>query len=133
MGGQVADALDDPGKHQRASGKTTRQWPAADRKRACRATERANLGSFMCVFRVRAAKNVPGHERPPGTGRAAASSFIRTLGRDLGHATTVGSGIGPDLLTSRRGGKPASGALAGSRRPLHRNWRLPPVGNSTPP
>src|SRR5690606_32538629 len=33
----------------------------------------------------------------------AASSLIRTLGRDL-RATTVGSGIGPDLLTLRMAG-----------------------------
>jgi len=50
------------------------------------------------------------------------SSFIRTV--------TVGSGIGPDLLTLRRSPE----ALAGSRgRPLRAGPRLPPVGSSAPP
>nr|MBO2467253.1 hypothetical protein [Xanthomonadaceae bacterium] len=43
-------------------------------------------------------------------------------------ARTVGSGFGPDLLTSR-----VAGALAGSRGPAIPGPRLPPVGNSTPP
>jgi hypothetical protein len=49
------------------------------------------------------------------------SSFIRTV--------TVGSGIGPDLLTFRL----AAEALAGSSRPFGGDRNLPPVGNFTPP
>jgi hypothetical protein len=53
----------------------------------------------------------------PAKDARSPSSFIRTV--------TVGSGIGPDLLTSRR----MSGALAGS----FPCGNLPPVGNRTPP
>src|SRR5690606_40066736 len=59
----------------------------------------------------RAAPVFDGEERPGATGThprslppGAASSLIRTLGRDL-RATTVGSGIGPDLLTLRMAGR----------------------------
>ncbi len=69
-----------------------------------------------------------GLARPRGRARAQPSSFIRTV--------TVGSGIGPDLLTpcgARFGGtfppeNRAARALAGSRA-----GRLPPVGNFAPP
>lgn len=70
-----------------------------------------------------------GLAHPRGRARAQPSSFIRTV--------TVGSGIGPDLLTPRgadflAGTFPPENrtarALAGSRA-----GRLPPVGNCAPP
>ena len=63
------------------------------------------------------------HDAALARGSAMPSSFIRTM--------TVGSGIGPDLLTLRqrvRGTRRLPKALAGSSL-----GDLPPVGNCTPP
>jgi len=48
--------------------------------------------------------------------------------RRTGNSVTVGSGIGPDLLTFRCNRKRSRAQVIGSKL-----QPLPPVGNSTPP
>ena len=107
--GDAAHALDDAGEHQQASGRKT--------------GKALGIVEGMARLSRKQSGDAPGarrqaHDAALARGSAMPSSFIRTM--------TVGSGIGPNLLTSRRGRERSRARGHPEGRDTYRRWGIAP-------